>query len=441
MRHTVGLSLLASVFVLSATAADDLAGAFKEGKVSGQIRAFYINREMINSDYSRDGLALGGKLGYETAALNGLSAGAMFYTTNKIDSENGTASHNDKTLFDSQDKGYTYLGQAYLNYKVGNTNIKVGRQELNTPLAGSDDVRMLPNTFEAAVVTNTDVKDTTLVAAHVTQISYGTFANAYAGGALALASGYGAGYTSFGNSYDNGHYHSMSQAALGTSVENKGVTAAAAIYSGIPGLKLQLWDYYAHDILNAIYAEANYGWSYSSGVAPYAAVQYIHEGNVGADFAGKVNSNFTAAKAGVKVGNLDVYGAVSHNSKDSDTNNATHGGTISPWGGMPAYTQAMVTRHQFLADTTAYKAAGSYNLKELTGTSTTAGIYYVAFDIGNANAYKIDQSWRASESGFDIINDVQSVKGLQLRFRGNYQREFSPHDNRNEYRLIANYNF
>jgi hypothetical protein len=424
---------------MNASAADDLESMFKEGKVSGQIRAFYINREMINSDYSRDGLAIGGKLGYETAALNGLSVGAMFYTTSKIDSENGTASHNDKTLFNSQDKGYTYLGQAYLNYKIGNTNLKVGRQELNTPLAGSDDARMLPNTFEAAVLTNTDVKDTTLIAAHVTEISYGTFSNAYVGGALALASGYGNGYASFGNSYDNGQYHSMSQAALGTGVKNSGVSAVAAIYKGISGLSLQLWDYYAYDILNAIYAEANYGWSYANGVAPYVAAQYIHENNVGADFAGKVNSNFTGAKAGVKAGNFDIYGAVSHNDKDSQAQ--TGGGTISPWGGMPAYTQGMVTRHQFFADTTAYKAAGSYNLKDLTGTSTTAGIYYTAFDIGNANAYQVGKSWRVSESGFDIINDVQSVKGLQLRFRGNYQREFAPNDNRNEYRIIANYNF
>jgi len=440
MKRAIHLSFLASIIVANAMAADDLASMFKEGKVSGQIRAFYINREMINSDYSRDGLAIGGKLGYETATLNGLSAGAMFYTTSKIDSTNGTASHNDKTLFNSQDKGYTYLGQAYLNYKVGNTNVKVGRQELNTPLAGGDDARMLPNTFEAAVVTNTDVKDTTLVAAHVTEISYGTFSNAYAGGALALASGYGNGYSSFGSSYDNGQYHSMSQAALGTSVKNSGVSAVAAIYKGIPGLSLQLWDYYAYDILNAIYAEANYGFSMSNGVAPYFGAQYIHEGNVGADFAGKVNSNYEGAKAGVKVGNFDVYGAVSHNGKDRSAT-ATNGGTISPWGGMPAYTQGMVTRHQFFADTTAYKASGTYNLKDITGTSTTAGIYYAAFDIGNANAYQVGKSWRASESGFDIINDVQSIKGLQLRLRGNYQREFAPHDNRNEYRIIANYNF
>ena len=44
MRHTVRLSLLASIIALSANGADDLAGMFKEGKASGQARAFFRPR-------------------------------------------------------------------------------------------------------------------------------------------------------------------------------------------------------------------------------------------------------------------------------------------------------------------------------------------------------------------------------------------------------------
>lgn len=440
MRHTVRLSLLASLLVMNAAAADDLAGMFKEGKVSGQIRAFYINREMINSDYSRDGLALGGKLGYETGAMNGLSAGVMFYTTNKLDNESRIPSHNDKTLFNSYDNGYSYMGQAYINYKNGNTNVKIGRQELNTPMAASDDVRMLPNTFEAAVLTNTDIKDTTLVAAHVSKISYGTFANAYAGGSLALASGYGNGYASYGNSYENGSYHSMSQAALGASTQERGVSAAAVIYKGIPDLSLQLWDYYAHDILNAVYAQADYTWGclLNPAIKMTGSVQYIQEDGVGDKFAGNVDSKYYGAQLVAKYGNATLSGAYS---VTPDSDGTFNGVIISPWGGMSAFTQAMVTRHQFLADTDSYKFALGYNLKDLTGTSTTATVYYTNFDIGANNGWKNGTSWTASESGFDIINNVESIKGLQLRFRGNYQRDFAPSDDRNEYRLIANYSF
>ncbi len=64
----------------------------------------------------------------------------------------------------------------------GNTNIKIGRQVLNTPLAGADDARMLPNLFEAAVLSNTDIENTTLIAAHVTRETVGTF-GIFSGGA------------------------------------------------------------------------------------------------------------------------------------------------------------------------------------------------------------------------------------------------------------------
>ena len=66
-----------------------------------------------------------------------------------------------------------------LTYARGNTNIKVGRQKLNTPLAGADDARMLPNLFEAAVFITHDIEDTTLILAHITRESVGTFGNVY----------------------------------------------------------------------------------------------------------------------------------------------------------------------------------------------------------------------------------------------------------------------
>lgn len=443
MRHTVGLSLLASVFVLSATAADDLAGAFKEGKASGQIRAFYINRDYSGaSTVQRDGMTLGGYLKYETGSLYGLSAGAAFYTTNKLDSKSATAAENDWTLFGPNGDNESYLGEAYLQYKYGNTSFKAGRQKLDTPMAGSDDARMLPSLFEAYVLSNTDIKDTTLIAAHVTKFAAGTFANAYnytsgTGNVLALTSGY-SGVTNATNYV--GKFTDMGTYAIGQ--DTKGVSVAAAVYSGIPGLKLQLWDYYAYDILNAVYAEANYGWSMGS-IAPYVAAQYIKEDDVGNSYATKVNSDFIAAKAGVKVANFDLYGAVSHNSKDSSA--AINGGTITPWGGMPAYTQGMVTRHQFMAGTDAWKVAGNYDWKNL-GVNLNTGVYYTSFKMDALNGYSANYAWTATEAGFDVIYSPEAVKNLQLRLRGNFPRDFKETaaaggTSWNEYRVIANYNF
>lgn len=441
MKRIIHLSFLASVIVVNSMAADDLASMFKEGKASGQIRAFYIDRDYSGgTTVHRDGLAIGGHLKYETGMLNGLSAGAAFYTTNKLDTKSSIAGENDTTLFGPNGDNETYLGEAYLQYKNGNTAFKAGRQKLDTPLAGADDARMLPNLFEAYVLSNTDIKDTSLIAAHVTKFAAGTFANAYNNqpAALSLTSGYSglANATNMVGSFEN-----MGEYAIGKNTD--GVTVAAAIYSGIPGMKLQLWDYYAHDILNAIYAEANYGWSYASGVSPYAAAQYIKEDDVGSSYATKVNSDFIAVKAGVKVANFDVYAALSHNSKDSSA--AIGGGTITPWGGMPAYTQGMVTRHQFMAGTDAWKAAANYDWKDF-GVNLNTGVYYTSFAMDDLNGYVANHAWTATEAGFDMIYTPQTVKNLQLRFRGNFPRDFKETaagvgTDWDEYRVIANYNF
>ena len=453
MRNTVRLSLLASVLVLNASAADDLASMFKEGKASGQIREFSVVREYLGAaKYTRKANAIGGYLKYETGAWNGLSLGTAFYTTNGFMLDNkADLTEVDPTLLGKNNKSYTILGEAYLQYKNGNTTFKGGRQKLDNPMMGSDDVRMVPNLFEAYMLTNTDIKDTTVTVGQVTKFAQGTFGRVYSAsptGALADAIlSATSGYSMVDSRNQVGQFVDMGTYAIGENTS--GVSVAGVTYTGLPGLKLQAWDYYAHDIMNAVYAEANYGWSYTSGVSPYVGAQYISERDVGSNNAkaafklNKIESDFVAAKAGIKVANFDLSAAISHNSKDADS--AANGGTISPWGGMPAYTQGMVTRHQFMAGTDACKVAGNYDWKNF-GVNLNTGVYYTSFDMDSLNGYAAGNEWTATEAGFDMIYYPESVKNLQVRFRGNFPRDFKlttagAETSWNEYRFILNYNF
>ena len=376
---------------------------------------------------------MGGYIGYKTPTFNGFSAVIAAYGTYGFDIHDedadvlGTSSY-DPSLYGDAFDNYAFIGQAYINYAFGNTNIKVGRQRLDTPLAGADDARMLPNLFEAAVVSNTDIQDTTLILAHVTKESVGTFGNVYgAPSALSLQSGYGLGY----KEGTSGEFADMGVIALGEGTNTDGVTAGAVIYKGIEGLNLQAWDYYAHDILNAIYLQADYKLS-----AVKLSAQYINESDVGDALAGSVDSNYWAVKAGTSFGGLSGYVAYSQTA-DSD-NASMNGGILTPWGGMPAFTQGMVTRHMFFSDTNAWKAAATYKFADL---GIKASAYYVEFDVGQSNTYKAGQAWTATESGFDIQYDVAAVKGLNLRLRANFPRDFAQGLDWDEYRVIANYNF
>jgi len=64
------------------------------------------------------------------------------------------------------------LTQIYIAKKIANTTVKVGRQELPmslSPLAYSEDWNVFKNTFEAALVINSDIPDTLVVGAYVGQ--------------------------------------------------------------------------------------------------------------------------------------------------------------------------------------------------------------------------------------------------------------------------------
>jgi imipenem/basic amino acid-specific outer membrane pore len=406
------------------------------GKVSGQLRAFYIDRTYSGIlENNRNSLAFGGWIGYDTAEWNGFSAGTKFYAVEGASIHDGpaTSASYDPSLYGDNFTDYGFIGEAYIIYKAGKTDIKVGRQKLNTPLAGADDARMLPNLFEAAVLHNNDIENTTIALAHVTRETVGTFGNVYgAPSALSLQSGYGLGY----KSGTNGNFADMGVIALGEGTDTDGVSMAAVIYKGIEGMKLQAWNYYAHDILNAVYLSADYGVKASDSVKMKFSAQYIGQSDVGDALAGEVDSSFWAAKVSSSMGALSGYIAYS---QTGDSDGTMNGGIITPWGGIPAYTQGMVTRHMFFADTATTKVAATYKMNEMTGLNLKASAYYVSFDIGAANTYKPGIDWTAEEAGFDI--QYQATKALNLRLRANYPSDFAPGLDWSEYRVIANYNF
>ena len=457
MKNKIVLSTLALAMLSGANvqAAEDLSSMFSEGKASGQVRMFFVDREYqgtANNTTHRNATAIGGYLKFETAAYEGLNLATAFYTTNGafLKSPKTDYTQVDMTLLGPDNEDYSMIGELYAQYTRGNTTLKLGRQKLDTPMAGSDDARMLPNLFEAYLLINKDIPDTTIIAGHVTRFAQGTFGRVYnhsiyrdpttSSGSklLSATSGY-----SYVDSLDQaGDFVNAGKYAVGENT--KGVSVVSATYTGVENLKVQLWDYYAHDILNAIYGEANYSWKclLTDAIKPSFAAQFIKEDDIGDAFAGKVSSLYWGAKFGVKVSDLSAYVAYSQQSEAAATSGSLEKSTITPWGGMPAYTQGMVTRHMFISGTKASKVAATYDFKNL-GANVNATGYYTSFDMDANSGYGLART--ATEAGFDVIYYPAAVKNLQLRARGNFPRDFAESTagttGWSEYRLIANYNF
>lgn len=162
-------TLTIGIFSMNSFAADTLADAFKEGKLAGEIKAEYSDSNFIGKTHSDDISAYGGSLNFITSDLYGLKAGITFQTSHIANSDTSG------TVFqDDLDAQGAILSEAYLDYKISNTSLKVGRQYIYTPLVGTaldgkSSESILKDSFEGYVLTNTDLPSTTFVAGYVSK--------------------------------------------------------------------------------------------------------------------------------------------------------------------------------------------------------------------------------------------------------------------------------
>jgi len=379
---------------VSASAADSLETMFKDGKVSGEIRSMYVAQDS-DAAVDSDGFAVGGKLKFETAQYMGLSFGAAFYTTHGVNANNvneltgaagfaGTHSN----LLDENGNSYSLLGEAYAQYNHGNTMLKIGRQVLDTPFAGPDDIRIVPDLYEAYLLTNTDIADTTLVLAHLTQMA-GTIDSL-----AATAS----------------QFNSMSNAA-GIAGADDAVTAAAVIYSGFENTTLQAWYYTLAGEVDAWYLEAGHTWDCTiiDGMKMSGALQYI-------DFNAD-NQNALDPYAAISGIDYNVWGAKiegSHTSGfgfdlayNATSDDAGAGAFSGVWGGYPEFAIADEFWHNDVntRDSDVWRIGASYDFAKSGVNGLTAEVAYIDFSL------------QANNTDVDVVDlivnyDVQSIANL-----------------------------
>ena len=157
MSKTIRLSLVTILTMRVIQADNTLAVAnnfddiFANGNLSGQIELMYSGHKIKDNEdpYST---AIGGQLKYETVMMHGFNAGAELTTVHEINGLSGDTQDTRATLMVSPEGSYTQLSQAYLAYRSQGLGIRLGRQLIDTPLADSDDYRIVNNTFEAATL-------------------------------------------------------------------------------------------------------------------------------------------------------------------------------------------------------------------------------------------------------------------------------------------------
>jgi len=145
---------------------------FEQGTVKGRLIGMYSGHE-VDNDADPYTTAVGGQLKYKLGVLNGFNAGVEFTTAHNVNFATGSgdtaiAGGEHNYYLSSEDGSYTEVSQAYINYTYEDLNLRLGRQQIDTPFADSDDIRIISNTFEAAMVTY-EVSDFSLTAGYLSR--------------------------------------------------------------------------------------------------------------------------------------------------------------------------------------------------------------------------------------------------------------------------------
>ncbi len=176
-KRTLGNNM-AEIYHVLPEESSSLAGVFGKGIFYGRLRMNYFYwdyDEKILHDPT--GFGLGGSLIYKTAPYSGFSLTAGLYTSQNLgllemdDALFGRSGKDTFSRYNSAsdgDWGMTVLGQAYIQYHVQETDIRVGWQVFEGFLARSNDTKMIPNTFEGVTLVSRDLPDTTFTAAFFT---------------------------------------------------------------------------------------------------------------------------------------------------------------------------------------------------------------------------------------------------------------------------------
>ena len=144
--------------------------ALKNGTFTAKLRTFYFDRtfdEDNTGNPDAQALTFGGIIKYESAAYYGFKFGLAHYSSTRLGNIFTRVEGKGTSILGRSGENLAFLGEAYLQYDIGNTMLKVGRQQLSTPLIQNHDLRILPSVYEAAIVRNKDIPGTMIELGYV----------------------------------------------------------------------------------------------------------------------------------------------------------------------------------------------------------------------------------------------------------------------------------
>jgi hypothetical protein len=355
-------------------------------KMSGDAKLYYATQDANDVDlFHKDGAAADAALNLNITAdllkndLVTLSAGAGYTVLSTLGLENnlvsnvwggahmataGTGASFGGALGGVKVENASWMNEAWvaLSFNKGSkSTLKLGRMELDTPLAFTETWSIEKNTFEAAVYINQDIPDTTLVGAYV---------------------GNGNGTETFGQDAQSNTQalgHSIAPIVNGdgqfTTFATNGAYAAAVVNNSWKPLVAQAWYYRLTQLASAYWLQADLDIIGITAGLQYAAVDVDNASDASSTFAGKIGYEMK-----------DLFSASFAYSMVDDKGDLGPANTATSTGASKLYTEAW-WNYGYVSriDTTAYNVTVTSPVNGIVDL----GLYYTA---SNTDATNVDMS-------------------------------------------------
>ncbi|MFK5936912.1 MAG: hypothetical protein QM497_00815 [Sulfurimonas sp.] len=371
---------------------DSFKHMFTDGKVSGQVRTIYAayNQKEAGAQDTY-ATAIGGILKYELAEFKGFNAGVAVYTSHDIAFATGSGVKQNSEI-SSTSGDYTEMAEAYINYEYEDLSLRVGRQVLDTPLADSDDIRMIQNSFNAYV------------------LSYNYAEVEFMAGNIQSWQGTDAGLDD-----------------AWQDIGSNGANFAGLAYND--GLEFGVWYYNITSKLNAVYFEFGGSYELNKDMQIYAMTQYLNEKELNSSgFAANIYGAMFEFVA------YDIGFNVAYNKADKKTGLASFSGT----GGGSLFT----SMDTMIIDNIAIDREADAFVAGLSYTYDDFNFLYAFGDFnGDADSSNVKAHIVEQDIGFEYnVNDEFLIAALYV-LSEDKESSAKTADDWERVQVIVNYNF
>ncbi|WP_428737379.1 OprD family outer membrane porin [Sulfurimonas sp.] len=439
---------------------DSFKELFSEGNFYGRLRNnnfYYWYDDSANNTHFVS--AIGASAVYQSAKYNGFDFTVGMYGSRAFFNE---TSSNVNTIKPAKDffSRYDYVNtgsktlytfaQANIGYIISKTKLTLGRQLVETFYTKSNDTKMIPNSFDGAVLESKDIKDSTIKFAYLAKQKLRDHKDSHSVLMYGDAASSSATRPEWSQNDDSAMHKGLTYTALAAAGKstNAPLIVLDAQNNSVENLQLNFASYIVPELLSEAMIEGNYkinldGFSLTPGI------RYIEQFDNGAGDVGGASITKTGLSGYKDQNSLDarmiaarvVAGFDDYKLNLGYTNILDKSDLVTPWRAFPTagYTRSM-GMYNWRANTKSYRV-------ELTKGANKTGIYKDGF-IQTSILY-IDGDKAKSENDrlyyyLGYIQNLAFAPQFQYRVRFGYNQYIKDSDTKTDYldsRLEFNYTF